>query len=111
MSECCALAGGGARRGGRCAGDNGVGAAAGGEGGDAGCAELVAGAGVGHGELDAVTVAGVDEEADAVIAGVPGEERDQLVEAGLILVGVVGLVEEEAEEPGAGRWPLVARRW
>ena len=76
----------------------GVGAAVGGEGGDAGCAEIFADAGVGECELDAVAVAGVDEEADGVVAGIAGEQRDQRIEAGAVGVVALGFVHEEAED-------------
>jgi len=75
----------------------GVGAAVRAERFDAGAAEFFAGERVGQMELDAVAVASVDEEADVVVAGVAGDERDERIEARAVLFGVGGFVEEEAE--------------
>ena len=75
----------------------GVGAAVAAERFDAGGAEFFAGECVWQMEFDAIAVAGVDEEADAVVAGVAGDEGDERVEPGAVLFGVSGFVEEEAE--------------
>ena len=73
----------------------------GGEDLDAGGAEFFAGAGVGEVEFDAVAIGGVDEETDGIGAGVVGDEGDEGIEAGAVIVFAFRLVEEESEG-GAG---------
>ena len=64
---------------------------------DAGGTQRRARVGVREVEFDAVVVARVNEEPDVVRARVVGEKIDEAVEAGAILVVVVGFVQEESE--------------
>ena len=58
------------------------------EEGDAGGAEFFTGTRVRQVEFDAVAVGGVDEEVDRICAGEVGDQRDECIEAGAVVVFV-----------------------